>query len=63
MVGPVVLQLLKTLTNVRTLVYEMRADGGTGSTKTAENIDHCPYSSVLNGGRWWNRLYYNCRKH
>ena len=53
--GPLVLQLLKTLTTVRTLVYGMGAGGGTGSNTTAENIDHCPYSSVWNRGRWWVR--------
>ena len=49
---PVVLQLQKTLTTGHALVYGMGAGGGTGSTTTAENIHHCPYSSVWNGGRW-----------
>ena len=39
--GLVVLQLLKILTSVRTLVYGMEEGDGTGSTTTAENIDHC----------------------
>jgi len=43
-VRPVVLKLLKTLIITHTLVYGMGAGGETGSTKTAENIDHSPYS-------------------
>ena len=39
-VGLVVLQLLKTFITVHNLVYGMGADGGTGNTTTAENIDH-----------------------
>jgi len=41
-VGPVVLQLQKTLITVNTLVYGMGAGGGTGSTTIAENIHYCP---------------------
>jgi len=43
-VVPVVLKLLKTLIITHSLVYGMGAGGETVSTKTAENIDHSPYS-------------------
>ena len=49
MIGPVVLQLLKTLPTLRILVYGMGVGVGTGTTTAAENIDRCPYCVVRSG--------------